>query len=253
MGGKYQMLLFYVRHGDPIYSPDQLTALGETQAQSVARRLALFGLDEIYSSPSNRAIQTAVPTCELLGKELHTLDFLNENDLNGLKIPISKEKNGWVWSHPVYSKILAERDVREMGDLWYNHPKLERFHFEKTILPINRQLDAFLSSCGYEHDSDKGLYKVKGVCSEKRIAIFAHECMGKIVMSHLLDIPFPYYAAHFEMHTSALTVIRFGQSRFEENDCQYARAQVLTLSNDAHLYKDDLPLIHRFAHIREEY
>ena len=41
------MLLFYVRHGDPIYEPDQLTPLGEQQAEAVARRLALFGVDEI--------------------------------------------------------------------------------------------------------------------------------------------------------------------------------------------------------------
>ena len=44
------MLLFYVRHGDPIYEPDQLTPLGHRQAESVARRLALFGVDEVYAS-----------------------------------------------------------------------------------------------------------------------------------------------------------------------------------------------------------
>lgn len=247
------MLLYYIRHGDPIYSPDSLTALGETQARSVARRLALFGVDEIYSSTSNRAIQTATATCELLKKELHTLDFLNENDLNGLKIPLSEEKNTWIWSHPLYAQMLAEREVRDMGELWYKHPKLEKFHFENTILPINEQLDAFLSSHGYEHDSDKGQYRVKGTPNKKRIAIFAHECMGKIVMSHLLDIPFPYYAAHFEMHTSALTVIRFGDGYSATNVSPYVRAQVLTLSNDAHLYKDEISLVHRYAGIREEY
>ena len=72
------MLLFYVRHGDPIYDPDSLTPLGERQAESVAKRLALFGIDEIYASTSTRAIQTAQPLCELLGKKLTTLDFLNE-------------------------------------------------------------------------------------------------------------------------------------------------------------------------------
>ena len=75
------MLLYYIRHGDPIYSPDSLTPLGEEQAESVARRLSRFGVDEIYSSPSNRAMRTADATCRLLGKEMHTLDFLNENDL----------------------------------------------------------------------------------------------------------------------------------------------------------------------------
>ena len=41
------MLLFYVRHGDPIYDPDMLTPLGKRQAESVAKRLAMYGIDEI--------------------------------------------------------------------------------------------------------------------------------------------------------------------------------------------------------------
>ena len=250
------MLIFYVRHGDPIYTPDSLTPLGEEQAESVARRLALFGVDEVYSSTSNRAMQTAKPTCERLGLPLRTLDFLNENYLGGLQIPVNEEKEEWVWCHPETSQILASREVRDMGDEWYRHPKFEKYHFDRVILPINDQLDAFIASHGYEHDREKGLYKVTERHGERRIAIFAHECMGKIVMSHLLDIPFPSYAAHFEMHTSAFTVIRlddglFGEARGEPRE--YARARVLTLSNDSHLYRDGISLRHRFTHLREEY
>ena len=73
------MLLFYVRHGDPIYNPDQLTPLGRRQAESVAKRLAAYGIDEIYSSTSNRAIETAQPLCEYMKKELTTLDWMHEN------------------------------------------------------------------------------------------------------------------------------------------------------------------------------
>ena len=64
------MLLFYIRHGDPTYDPDELTPLGKRQAESVAKRLALYGIDSIYASTSNRAIQTAQPTCELLKKHI---------------------------------------------------------------------------------------------------------------------------------------------------------------------------------------
>ena len=246
------MLLFYIRHGDPIYDPDSLTPLGEEQAAAVARRLALFGIDEVYSSPSNRAMQTAKPTCDLLGKELHTLDFLNENTLHGMKIPETEKRPTWVWSHPTYANLLAGRSVREMGDRWYEHPALAQFRFDKTLAPIHKGIDGFLSSYGYEHDREQGVYHVTGNHYEKRIAVFAHECMGKIFMSHILDIPFPAYAAHFEMHTSAVSVIRFGSPKYVESE-QSVRAQVLTLSNDAHLYKDDVSMVHRFLGIREQY
>ena len=73
------MLFYYIRHGDPIYDPDGLTPLGFRQAESVAKRLALHGIDEIYASTSNRAIQTAMPTAEILKKDVKQLDFANES------------------------------------------------------------------------------------------------------------------------------------------------------------------------------
>ena len=238
------MIIFYIRHGDPIYEPDSLTPLGEEQAQAVARRLALYGVDEIYSSTSNRAIQTARPTAELLSKEITPLDFLNENYLDSLKLKAPDGSYMWLWSHPEYSKILCSREVRKLGDLWHTHPSLKEHHFDAVIEPINAQQDAFIASLGYEHDREKGLYKINSRNAEKRIAIFAHECIGKIFMSHLLDIPFPLYAEHFEMHTSAMSVIEFDDGTLKErkkDPFEYARARVLSLSNDSHLYRDGLP------------
>ena len=63
------MIFYYVRHGDPIYDPDSLTELGHKQAEALSKRFSLYGLDEIYSSTSIRAQQTAEPTCKLLHKE----------------------------------------------------------------------------------------------------------------------------------------------------------------------------------------
>lgn len=251
------MLIFYVRHGDPIYDPDSLTPLGERQAEAVAKRIALFGVDEVYASTSTRAIQTATPTCELLHKKVKTLDFLNENYLVGkLQIRGNDGKKKWFWSHPDTAPILASKEIRAMGDKWYKHPAFRDNHYEETIDPISHALDEFIASHGYVHDTDKGLYRVTERHPEKRIAIFAHECMGKIVMSHLLDVPFPTYAAHFDMKHSAFNVIRLDDGAIvDDNDTpsEYARARVLTLSNDSHLYRDGLPLLHNSARIRDKY
>ena len=59
------MLLYYVRHGDPIYSPDSLTPLGERQAEAIGRRLAGCGIHRVFTSTSNRAKMTAQPLCEM--------------------------------------------------------------------------------------------------------------------------------------------------------------------------------------------
>jgi probable phosphoglycerate mutase len=248
------MLLYYIRHGDPIYEPDQLTPLGHRQAEAVAKRLALFGLDEIYSSPCTRALQTARPTCDLLGLEPKVLDFLNEEELGGLKLPVDAGGLDWVWAHPVYSEVLTSREVLSMGDAWYTHPSLEKYHFDHTLKPIWDSTDDFLASLGYEHDREKGLYRVIQRCPEKRVAIFAHENIGKILMSHILDIPYPYYASHFDMHTSSMTVIRFDDGNtpgYRGIPGDYARARVLTLSNDSHMYREGVSMEHRVTHIRD--
>ena len=41
------MLLYIIRHGDPCYNPDSLTEKGKRQAEALARRLAVNGLDKI--------------------------------------------------------------------------------------------------------------------------------------------------------------------------------------------------------------
>ena len=69
------MLLYIIRHGDPHYPTDSLTARGVLQAEAVGKRLALYGVDKIYASSSNRAMQTAEPTCEILKKDKEILDF----------------------------------------------------------------------------------------------------------------------------------------------------------------------------------
>ena len=56
------MILYYIRHGDPIYNPDSLTPKGQKQAEALAKRFGLYGLDRIFTSDSTRAVQTAKPT-----------------------------------------------------------------------------------------------------------------------------------------------------------------------------------------------
>ena len=247
------MLLFYVRHGDPIYDPDQLTPLGKRQAESVAKRLAMYGIDEIYSSTSNRAMETAHPLCEYLNKELKTLDWMHESKARDeMTITWEEGYRTWCWSHPQSAHIMARRDLREMGDRWYEHPELAKYDLGRCPKRVGGELDKWLSSFGLEHDRELGLYKVTADVKNKRIALFAHEGVGKVFLSELLDIPFPYVSIHLDMKHTGITVITFDEGiKFNYNG--YARARILTLSNDSHLYRDGLPTRHISTHIDENY
>jgi probable phosphoglycerate mutase len=249
------MILFYIRHGDPIYNPDMLTPLGHRQADAVAKRLALYGVDEVYSSTSIRAMETAEPTCELLKKPLTTLDWMHEQHVfDAFTVPIvDGGRPTWLWSHADYAALICSREVREMGDRWYEHPAFRDLNFHEYYSSFKQNIDDWIATLGYEHDREKGMYKVTGNNKEKRVALFAHEGVGKLFMSELLDIPYPYYVEHFEMKHTGMTVIYFDEGRREYDFHGYARARVLTLSNDSHLFREGLSTYHNSTGMREIY
>ncbi|MBE7043533.1 MAG: histidine phosphatase family protein [Ruminococcaceae bacterium] len=228
------MLFFYIRHGDPIYSPDSLTPLGEKQADAVAKRLALFGLDKIYSSTSNRAMQTAQPTCNLLRMEPEPLDFANEKyPWQNFTVPMG-ERVTWAFSHPTIRRLFHDPSVRQLGDEWYEHSELKQYSFREGVERTYRQADAFFASLGYEHIRHTGTYRVVKP-NEQRVALFAHQGFGLIFLSCLLDIPYPIFCTQFDMCHSGMTVIRFQD---EDGICI---PKICTLSSDAHLYREGLP------------
>lgn len=228
------MLFFYVRHGDPIYNPDSLTPLGKRQAEAVAKRLAVYGVDKIFSSSSTRAIETATPTCEILKKEMSLLDFTNEHHAWNELTYVDEKRRDWIFHHPTVKPLLTEPELLKLGFNWYEYPFFEDYDYKKGFDRIVTESDKFLASLGFEHIPFTGRYKVTKPNNE-RVALFAHQGFGLAFLSAILDIPYPLFCAHFDMTHTGVTVINFA----EENG--FAVPRVLTLSNDSHIYKEGLP------------
>ena len=229
------MLLFYIRHGDPVYDPDSLTALGQEQARALAKRLASYGLDEIYSSSSNRAQMTAKPTAEYLKKEVTLCPWAHENIVwEGMTV-YSERLGGhtWVACEEKHKALFNSPEIRAMGAKWYDHPSFADTKFKSTVLAVDRSVDDFLLSLGYRHDRENGRYIVERG-NNKRVALFAHEGFGWAFISSLLDIPYPQFCTRFALGHSSMTVIEFR----DEGGFSYPR--VLSYSNDAHLYREGL-------------
>ena len=79
------MLLYIVRHADPIYETDSLTDRGKLQAKAVAKRLQKSSIERIFSSPLGRAKETADYTCKLLGIEKSIEDWTREVNINKME------------------------------------------------------------------------------------------------------------------------------------------------------------------------
>ena len=231
------MLFFYIRHGDPIYSPDSLTPLGERQAEAIGKRLAQYGLDKIYASTSERAKLTAKPACEMLKKEAELLDFANEGHAwKELGCWQDEENKKWNWALDIPEKrrLMCSPEVLAMGQEWYNHPELIRYNFKKGIDRIRTESDKLFESLGYERISGTGMYKAVRPNND-RVALFAHAGFGLAFMSCILGIPYPQFACHFDMCHSGLTVVNFG-----DNGEGISIPRVLTYSNDSHLYREGI-------------
>lgn len=229
------MLLYYVRHGDPIYDPDSLTPLGERQAEAVARRLALHGIDEIYSSTSTRALLTAKPTCEILHKEAIKLEWCHEgNAAKYFWLDCGNGQKGWVFHQKGYIEKFASKEVVELGAKWYDHPDFADKNFKEGIQNTKNKAFAFLSELGFTYDEQKGMYKSSRQ-NNKRVALFAHQGMGLLLLSIISLIPYPAFCTRFDMTHTGVTVIEFPE-------CEgYILPKILTLSNDSHIYRDGLP------------
>ncbi len=228
------MILYYIRHGDPIYNPDSLTELGKRQAEAVAKRLSLHGIDEIYSSTSARAKQTAQPLSEILKLPITELEWCNEGHAWGeFTVKENDGRLNWMFSNDDVRKAFREKEVLALGNEWYKHPFFDK-KVGDGVKRINTEIDNFMKSFGYVHDRENGVYKVTQKC-EKRIALFAHQGFAMAFFSGLLDIPYPIFSTHFDISHSSMSVIHFSDNGNE------TVPKVLELSNDSHLYKEGLP------------
>jgi len=234
------MLLFYVRHGDPIYSPNSLTPFGHRQAEAVGRMLSQYRINEIYASTSERAKLTAKPLCEITKKEMKLLDFANEDHVWRDLVCYSEAKEcyTWLFYDPKTKELFHTPEIRELGQRWYEHPdfKDEKYlnkDYKAGIERVQTESDKFLETLGYKRVAD-GKYEVVSD-NNSRVALFAHQGFGIAFLSCVLGIPYPMFASHFDIFTSGVTVIEFS------NVNGFAYPKVLEHSSSAHLYKENLP------------
>ena len=224
------MLLFYVRHGDPIYNPDSLTEQGLLQADALVERMKLCAPEKIFASSSNRAILTAKPTAEYFGQEIEILDWCNEGHAwKDLTVPLDDGRRTWAFAHKPTIALFASDEVRKLDREWYSLDAFKETTFKEGITRIQTETDSFMKNLGFIH-KDNGYYAEAP--SYKRVALFAHQGFGLAFLSCLLDIPYPMMSTRFDMGHSGMTVINFGNEGF-------TIPKVLQLSNDSHIFHSE--------------
>ncbi len=225
------MLLYIIRHGDPIYNPDTLTPKGKLQAQALAKRLAVHGLDRIYSSPSGRALETAQPTAEMLGLDIGIEEWTREvEDRFSVVLPDGKKE----FSFNVKNTVYRSDDNINLGNRWYEAEIFSSIDAKRAYDDICASSDEFLARHGYVREG--GVYRIERGNNE-RVAVFCHGGLSAVWLSHLLNIPLHMFMAGIGISHTGVTILDF-----ENRDNGITAPYCLCLSDISHIYKENLPL-----------
>lgn len=229
------MLLYIIRHGDPIYNPDSLTPKGLRQAEAVGRRLATRHFDRIYASGMIRAQQTAQPLCELTGIPMQIEEWASESlAYRDLSCACEDGRRRWVFH--AASRVDMRRDESlTIGDNWYTLPEFASVDGKKAYQRIIDASDEFLARQGYVREGR--VYRAQRP-NDDRIALFCHQGFGLTWISHLLQIPPHIMWNCFDITHSGVTIIHF-----ENRPDGYSVPQCLCLSDTAHIYGENLPML----------
>ncbi|MBR5524484.1 MAG: histidine phosphatase family protein [Clostridia bacterium] len=229
------MILYFVRHGEPIYNPDSLTPLGHEQAKALSKRFLVHGLDRVYVSSSIRAQQTAQPTCDLLRITPTICDWAHEDkayadfhakDENG--------KEGWILDSAPMLEKFSDPEVLKLRNKWYTHPYFADTGYEAGVNRINTEVDKLMEELGYRHDRETGRYYQIGE-PPKRVAMFAHYGFGMAFLSSVLDIPYNEFLPRFNIGLTGMTAILFYHHKNG-----MVIPQVVQHAGDGHLYREGL-------------
>ena len=140
----------------------------------------------------------------------------------------------WLFYNRRTTALFNSKQIRDLGDRWYDHPEFKAKNYEKGILRVYDAADEFLAGLGYEHERYTGKYKAVSP-NGKRIALFAHQGFGLVFLSCLLDIPYPAFCTHFDICTTGMTVVEF------PDNGGMTVPKILMHSSDSHLYREGLP------------
>lgn len=231
------MLLYVIRHGDPIYDPDSLTELGHKQAKALSKRLCVHGLDKIYSSPLIRAQQTAQPTCEALGLPCEIEEWASENlAYKDFCVDHTDGRRTWCF-HQQTTNFLNEETARRED--WYNIPALlgDPETFKRGFERIAKSGDEFLARLGYVREGMA--YRIERP-NDDRVALFCHEGISTLWLPHVLNVPPQIFWGYISFSHSSVTILNF-----ENNKNGITLPSVLCTSDLSHIYESGLPYKHK--------
>jgi broad specificity phosphatase PhoE len=228
------MRLYIIRHADPDYDNDTITADGHKEAKALSKRLAPEGLDKIYCSPLGRAKATMKYTTDLLNADYNIEHWTKE-------LWPEMRLEGTPWGDIMAMDIPGE-NIRCEGNLpthetWHQCASLKKYSILEAFEEVRKNSDNFLERHGYKREG--GRYRILHP-SEEKIAVFCHAGFGMTWLAHLLEIPVTLVWSGFWFPPSSVTTVLL-----EERSPGWAVPRCIGVGDVSHLYEAGLPVSSR--------
>lgn len=224
------MRLYVIRHADPDYPNNTITAFGHKEAEALSHRMEALRPDRIHSSPIPRAYITAEYTAKRLGMEIHTEPWTRELD--------------WVLEHPsqgrtsvwdVHGEYLRGGDPAHLThEAWDRSPHLQGRELRPAFEKLQEESDEFLERLGYKREGT--LYRPVRPNRDK-VALFCHNGFGLAFLAHLLHIPIPLMWSGFWLPPTSVTTILL-----DERTQDWAVPRCIGMGDVSHLHAAGLPV-----------
>ena len=195
------MKIIFVRHGHPNYELDCLTEIGHQHAAAAAERLKNCGIQEIYSSNSGRAIETAEYTAKHYGLDVVQLPFMREIKWGRGDALYTADTHPW----NAVDKMVADGENLLQANWREEEPFCGNLLCDVTKM-IDTCFDEWLAGHGYVRE---GHFYRASENTEKTIALFSHGGSSSAVLSHLFNLPFPFVIGSIRPNFTAITVVNF--------------------------------------------
>lgn len=216
------MRIYLIRHGDPDYANDTITAEGEHEAAALAERLSGEGLTHLYASPMGRAQATAAPTAGLTGLAVETLPWTEE--WGDLQLATRHGRRS-IWD--LDGEELRVGDLAQQPHRWHELPPLDDAGLARRWTALQAGSDALLAAHGYQrHDAR---YAVEPG-SRDRIAVFCHGGFGLAWLAWLLGVPLHVMWAGFWLPPTSVSTILL-----DERSAEWAVPRALWVGETSHL------------------
>ncbi len=216
------MNLYFIRHGDPDYSTDSLTAAGHKQAKLLSNSIEELKLDEIHQSPMGRATQTASYSAAKLGITPVSEPWLHElcwGDMSGNAYSTQSP-----WS--ISDNFIHNLHAYPKGEAWKNHSFFKNDRLIEDIENHVKDFDNFLAGKGYVRQGQ--LYRAEKP-NAKNIALVCHGGITAAFAAHLLNMSFLEFITHTHIGFTSITKITL------ENKAGFTAARLIYFNDCRHL------------------